>query len=169
MLPRKPNKNQSTSNAMVVFAGAENMLTIVVFACVIVLFAMMLDLASGLYKAKQRGEVRTSWGLKRTISKFIMYEGSMLIAAGVDVLIHFSRLFVLFGLNPIVGIPIITCIVGIFLLIVEFISVREKADKKTKGDMEKVETAIGKLITKEDLVSILEELKKKGGENEQVD
>lgn len=93
----------------------------------------------------------------------------MLIAAGVDVLIHFSRLFVLFDLNSIVGIPIITCIVGIFLLIVEFISIREKADKKTKGDMEKVETAIGKLITKEDLVSILEELKKKGGENVQVD
>ena len=59
--------------------------------------------------------------------------------------------------------------VGIFLLIVEFISIREKADKKTKGDMEKVETAIGKLMTKEDLLSILEELKKKGGENVQVD
>ena len=32
-----------------------NMLTIVVAACILVLFAMLIDLASGLYKAKQRG------------------------------------------------------------------------------------------------------------------
>lgn len=75
------------------------MLTVVVVACVVVLLAMMLDLASGLYKAKLRGEIRSSWGLKRTLSKFIAYEGGMLIAAGVDLLMHLSKLVDLFGLT----------------------------------------------------------------------
>lgn len=120
------------------------MTVVVVIACIIVFFAMMIDLASGLYKAKQRHEVRSSWGLKRTLSKFIMYEGGMMIASGVDVLIYFSRLFELFHLTPIVGIPVVTCLIGIFLLVVEFMSIREKADKKTKKDFSEA----GELITK---------------------
>ena len=111
------------------------MLSIVVIACIVVLFAMMLDLASGLYKAKIRGEIRSSWGLKRTLTKFITYEGGMLIAAGVDLLMHLSKIPALFGLHTIQGIPVITCLVGVFLLVVEFISIREKADKKTKQEM----------------------------------
>lgn len=120
---------------MNVIQGAENMLTIVVIACIVVLFAMTLDLASGLYKAKIRGEIRSSWGLKRTLSKFIAYEGGMLIAAGVDLLMHLSKIPELFGLHTIEGVPVITCLVGVFLLVVEFISIREKADKKTKKEM----------------------------------
>lgn len=120
------------------------MTTVVVVACIIVFVAMMIDLASGLYKAKQRGEIRSSWGLKRTISKFIAYEGSMMLAAGVDLLIYFSRLFELFHLHIIVGIPVVTCIIGIFLLVVEFMSIRERADKKTKKDFSEA----GELITK---------------------
>lgn len=120
---------------MKIFQGAENMLSIVVIACIVVLFAMMLDLASGLYKAKIRGEIRSSWGLKRTLTKFITYEGGMLIAAGVDLLMHLSKIPELFGLHTIQGIPVITCLVGVFLLVVEFISIREKADKKTKKEM----------------------------------
>lgn len=120
---------------MKIFQGAENMLTVVVIACLVVLLAMALDLASGLYKAKIRGEIRSSWGLKRTLSKFIAYEGGMLIAAGVDLLMHLSKLPELFGLHTIEGVPVITCLVGVFLLVVEFISIREKADKKTKKEM----------------------------------
>lgn len=111
------------------------MLAIVVVAMVIVLIAMSIDLASGLYKAKLRGELRTSQALKRTLTKFITYEGGMLIAAGVDMLIHMSRLTELFGLVSIYGVPVVTCLVGVFLLVVEFISIREKADKKTRKEM----------------------------------
>ena len=104
------------------------MLGIVVLSMVIVFLAMIIDLVSGLIKAKQRNEVRSSYGLKRTLNKFIMYEGGMLIAAGVDVLIHLSHLLELFRLDVILGIPIITILLGVYLLVVEGISVREKAD-----------------------------------------
>lgn len=151
-----------------------NMLTIVVAACILVLFAMLIDLASGLYKAKQRGEVRSSYGLKRSVGKFIMYEGSMLIAAGVDLLIHYCRLFKLLHLDVVYGLPLITCLIGIFLLAVEFLSVREKADEKTRLELSRAEQLAAKMLNKEELVdaltkAIVNATKQKGGEYENTD
>lgn len=140
---------------MNIFQEAANMLAVVAVACVVVLFAMMIDLASGLYKAKLRGEIRSSWGLKRTLTKFITYEGGMLIAAGVDLLMHMSRLVDLFGLDAIHGVPVITCLVGIFLLVVEFISIREKADKKTKKELSDAVDVVTKLLSNENIKEIL--------------
>lgn len=150
--------------------GTGFMMYVVVLACLIVFMAMIVDLASGLYKAKQRNEIRSSWGLKRTLSKFIMYEGGMVIAAGIDLLIFLSKLFVLFHLDVLQGVPIITCVVGIFLLIVEFLSVREAADEKTKTEMSRVATAAATLVNKDDLVTaittaIIEATKQKSHEN----
>lgn len=130
------------------------MLTIVVVACVVVLFAMMLDLASGLNKAKQRGELRSSQALKRTLNKFIAYEGGMLIAAGVDLLMHMSHLVQLFGMEAIYGVPVITCLVGVFLLVVEFISIREKADKKTKKQMEDAAVLLTEMLKNENIKEV---------------
>ena len=138
-----------------IFNGTDSMLSIVVAACIVVFFAMVIDLVSGLMKAKQRHEIRSSWGLKRTLSKFIMYEGGMLIAAGVDLLIHLSHLLQLFHLDLIYGIPVITCLLGIFLLLVEFLSVREKADEKTKTEISRAADAAAKLISAEDLAEAI--------------
>lgn len=131
------------------------MVTIVVVAMMIVLIAMLLDLASGLYKAKLRGEIRSSQALKRTITKFITYEGGMMIAAGVDLLIHLSRLMDLFGLDVLIGVPVVTCLVGVFLLVVEFISIREKADKKTRKDMEAAAELLSRVLTNENALDML--------------
>ena len=94
-------------------------LIIIVIACFIVLLAMAIDLASGLAKAKVRGEIRSSWGLKRSLIKFITYEGGMLIAAGIDLLIFLCKVMALVHMEILEGIPIVTCMVGIFLLVVE--------------------------------------------------
>ena len=40
-------------------AAARSMCFVIVIACLIVLAAMGIDLCSGLYKAKQRGEIRS--------------------------------------------------------------------------------------------------------------
>lgn len=138
-----------------IFTGAENMLSVVVLACFVVLCAMVIDLISGLAKAKQRGEIRSSWGLKRSLNKFIMYEGGMLIAAGIDLLMHASHVYQLFALEAIYGIPVITCLLGVFLLVVEFLSVREKADEKTRTEMSRVAELASKMVHKEELVDAL--------------
>lgn len=140
------------------------MIGIVVLSMVVVLFAMIIDLISGLMKAKQRNEVRSSYGLKRTLNKFIMYEGGMLIAAGVDLLIHLSHLQELFNLEVIHGIPVVTLLLGIYLLIVEGISVREKADQKIRGEMQKANEIMSKMISREELVELLADVVKRRDE-----
>lgn len=140
---------------MITIETVGSMITVVVVAMMIVLIAMLLDLGSGLYKAKLRGEIRSSQALKRTITKFITYEGGMMIAAGVDLLIHLSRLVDLFGLDVLIGVPVVTCLVGVFLLVVEFISIREKADKKTRKDMEAAAELLSRVLTNENARDML--------------
>ena len=118
--------------------GTRPMLAIAGACIFFVILSMILDLISGLYKARQRGELRSSYGLSRTVSKFILYSGSVIIALMIDVMIHYSRLFVLMHLQPIVGVPIVTCLMSIFLCVIEFLSIREKAEEKTRKDMERV-------------------------------
>ena len=118
--------------------GTRPMLAIAGACIFFVILSMVIDLISGLYKARQRGELRSSYGLSRTVSKFILYSGSVIIALMIDVMIHYSRLFVLMHLQPIVGVPIVTCLMSIFLCVIEFLSIREKAEEKTRKDMERV-------------------------------
>lgn len=131
------------------------------FAMLIVLFAMCIDLASGLYKAKLRNDIRTSQALKRTLSKFIAYEGGMMIATGVDILLHISRLWSVIGVNVFEEVPMVTCLVGVFLLIVEFLSVREKADQKTKNKMNEAASVLGDVLSKDSVKSALETMIRK--------
>ena len=135
------------------------LLKMVVLVMLLVLAAMIIDLGSGLYKAKQRGELRTSEALRRTLSKFISYEGGLAIAAMVDVLISMAKFFELFGIGRLSEVPVVTILVGIFLLIVEFMSVREKADEKTKKQQADTAAILAKLISKEDLKELIEAIK----------
>lgn len=130
------------------------MTIIAIMAMLIVFFAMMIDLASGLRKAKIRGELRSSQALKRSITKFITYEGSMIIALGFDMLIHMSKLLQMFGLDIVYGVPVITCLVGMFLLAVEFMSVREKADQKTKKEMSDAAALLAKMLENDNLKGV---------------
>ena len=112
---------------------AKPMLLIIAIAAVIVFLAMMVDLVAGLYKAHLRGDAHKSEALKRTGFKFCLYEGSLLIAAGVDMLVHLSKLYHWFDFRVgevVYGLPLITIGMGIFWCVVEFLSVREKADEK---------------------------------------
>ena len=148
------------------FDGAETMFTIVCVACLIVFFAMAIDLGSGLYKANQRGELRNSTALKRSVCKFINYEGAMLIAAGVDVLLHLCKFYAVIRIDALVGIPVVCCIVGVFLCIVEFLSVKEKADEKTKIRISEAEKFIGQFVTKKELGDIIvDAMRKIGSDN----
>ena len=133
------------------------MLAIACACALFVMLAMLIDLISGLYKAKLRGELRTSYGLSRSVSKFILYGGSVMIALMVDIMVHYSRLFVLMKLQPIVGVPVITCLVSVFLCVIEFISIREKAEDKVRKRMDKTLGAIIELVGRERLRDILSE------------
>lgn len=101
----------------------------------VVLSAMGIDLVSGLNKAKLRGEATTSRLLRKSISKFITYEGSLFLGFLLDLLIYLGKLFEVFhkvlDFNHLfLGIPIISTVISIFLVGIEIKSVFEKADQK---------------------------------------
>lgn len=120
-----------------ILIGVKGMSVCIAFVAIIVFIAMMVDLGAGLYKAFLRGDARRSEALKRTGYKFCLYEGSILIAAGVDLMIHMAKLPMWFEWELIYQVPLITIALGIFWCVVEFLSVREKADEKTHSDMAK--------------------------------
>ena len=145
---------------------------VAVMVMLAVLLAMIIDLGAGLYKAKQRGELRTSEALRRTLSKFISYEGGLMIATIADLFIHLSKFYQLVGMSALIGVPIVSILVGLFLLVVEFMSVREKADAKTKKQQEQAAGLLMKLVSKEDLAEFFKWIAEKnhaagGGEGDE--
>jgi len=139
----------------VLFEGTRPMLAIAGACIGFVIIAMAIDLISGVYKAKLRGEVRTSYGLSRTVSKFILYCGSAIIAAMIDLMIHYSHLMILMKFAPLVGVPVITCLLSVFLCIIEIKSIREKADEKTNKDVDDVARMLLYAIGRERLREIV--------------
>lgn len=146
-----------SERVLVELLSLKRLISVAVVAMVIVLVAMVVDLASGLYKAKLRGELRTSEGLRRTLMKFITYEGGMLIAVGVDMLLHLSQIGAFLHLDIFHNVPLVTCLVGIFLLVVEMLSVKEKADAKTQKSIDEAARLAVKLATKEEVIALLKE------------
>lgn len=135
--------------------GTKIMLIMGVVAEVVVLLAMSADLACGLYKAKLRGEFAQSELLKRTGMKFCLYEGSMLIALCVDVLIHFTHLYEAIGLPVVMqNLPLVSFVMAVYWCAVEWLSIREKASDKVRSKMAKVER-LASMLTKEELTEIL--------------
>ena len=136
-------------------------LTLSAVAMLLVFLAMAIDLMAGLRKAKKRGEIRSSWGLKRTIDKFVSYEGAMLIASMADVMVFFCHVWEIVGLKMLQGVPVLSCVLAVFLLLVEFISVREKADEKTKTEISRAGDVLKNVTREEVLKAIADALKNK--------
>lgn len=128
-----------------IFANCGDMFLISVLVYLVILMAMSVDLACGIRKAKIRGEYTNSTALSRSVTKFITYEGGLLIATGVDLLIHLGKFWEIFGLDVMMGIPLVTIVIGIFVCSVEWISIREKADEKTKKEMKQAAIIAGKV------------------------
>lgn len=124
---------------MRIFTGIYEMLIIVIFEFFIVLFAMGWDFASGYYKAKLRHESRNSYGLRRTVSKFILYAGSLCIACGIDSISFVCRFWEFIHLSPLMKIPVVASILSVFILVTEVRSIWEKADAKQRISIPQVQ------------------------------
>ncbi len=101
----------------------------------LVLIAMIIDLIFGIQKAISLGEVRTSYGLRRSGKKFIEYYSILILALTVDILASIVDSY---------NLPYITFTVGVYLVITEGISIREKASEKERRKQNK---DIGMLLT----------------------
>lgn len=145
------------------------MFLISVLGYLVVLLAMSIDLVSGIRKAKVRGEFTNSTALSRSVTKFITYEGGMMIGTGVDLLIHLGKFWELLSLDVMLGVPVVTLLIGIFICGVEYLSIREKADAKTKKDMKQAAVIAGKIastmLNKEELAEAITQALINAGSN----
>lgn len=143
---------------MKMFNGIYEMLIIVIFEFFIVFIAMGWDFCSGYYKAKLRREDRNSYGLRRTVSKFILYAGSLCIACGIDSISFVCRFWEFVHLSPLMRVPVVASIVAVFILVTEVRSIWEKADAKQRRQAGKAAELIGSVFNKEMLKDALSEV-----------
>lgn len=135
-----------------ILQGLPIMYLIVVVAMCVVIGAMCMDAAFGWRKAKLRGEARTSYLFSRSITKFALYEGVLFISAGIDTLIHF--VWAQFSTSSIHCVPLASILVAITLCIVEIWSMREKAEEKTRNNINHAIKVVADAISREEAVDI---------------
>lgn len=138
-----------------ILVGTDILMLIGAIVSIVVLIAMMIDLASGWQKAKQRDEAHNSYALSRTLNKFLLYEGGVIIALGIDLLLHLAHFWSLLGIDLLASVPVVAILIGIYLCLVEWLSLCEKADEKQRKHFAQVESAAVKLLSKDELVEAL--------------
>lgn len=105
---------------------------IVVGLWILIFVATMIDLRTGIKASKARGNFRTtSKGLRQTLNKYKEYTSIMAIAFIVDFALSYlctlESIFSFFGLFRV---PLFSVIAFLFIVITEWISVKENIEKK---------------------------------------
>lgn len=125
---------------------------------ILVFLAVMADLISGCRKAKQRGELRSSYGFRRTVDKLARYYIPLFALTVVDTM----QMIVVGYLNGYHGfsiplLPVMTLLGAIGIGIIEVKSILEKAEDKAK--FERVGVLAGDIIkNKDDAAAIIAKL-----------
>lgn len=124
---------------------------------------MGIDLISGLYKATQRHEKKTSYGLHRTVVKFLGYIGSLCGTLFIDVMLAVGHLWPLLGIDILSSIPVMTILMCIFNCSIEIFSIREKSTAKSDRRAVNQLVAIVKTMEAAEVKRLLEALGEKKG------
>lgn len=126
-------------------------IAVVAIMWLLVAVAIVIDLFSGVRKAKERGELRTSYGFKQTVNKVVLYYAFMSFAFLMDCIGTFFY-----------PLPFVTFIAAFFLIFIEAKSMLEKAHDKDKRKFNKSIQELAILLeNKEDLIKGLTEILKK--------
>lgn len=112
----------------------------------LVLLAVFADLWSGVRKAKQRGEARTSYGFKRTVDKLCKYYNLMIALTILDCMQIVGIWYVdaYYGYHMPVF-PIVTLVGAFCIGAIEVKSIYEKADDKVKDDYHQVAAMLAEI------------------------
>lgn len=149
---------------------------LIIIACVyaLVLFVVFLDLWAGIRKAKQRGEYRSSYGLRKTVDKISRYFNMILVITAIDVV----QMLAITQLNPQTNhtlpvLPFFTFIGAMFVGFIELKSIYENNEAKERAKIGDAAKILSQIIQHKDeqeiIAGVIEYLKKekeKGGGNE---
>ena len=145
--------------------------TLIVCCCIVLLFYIVAlglifaDLWAGVRKAKQRGEYRTSDGLKRTVGKINKYFAMHFAMTLVDA-VQISLLYMLYheyGYD-IPMLPVFTLIGVLYEAYVEIKSIMEPADIKERKQQEDFKRLLQQALSegglRERVIKIIEDSKR---------
>ena len=131
-------------------------LGILAFIYIIILAMVLLDLWSGIRKAKQRGEYTSSYGLRRTFDKLGKYYNVIIALTVADVLqMGFLWHYNIENQMSIPILPFVTALGAFFVCFVEIKSICESADKKMRGQYQEAAKQISHILKNKDGIEIL--------------
>lgn len=140
---------------------------LIIIACVyaLVLFVVFLDLWAGIRKAKQRGEYRSSYGLRKTVDKISRYFNMILVITSIDVV----QMLAITQLNPQTNhtlpvLPFFTFIGAMFVGFIELKSIYENSEAKERAKIGDAAKILSQIIQHKDeqeiIAGVIEYLKK---------
>ncbi len=120
-------------------------------------FAMvLLDLWSGIRKAKKRGEYTSSRGLRRTIEKLAKYYNVIFAFTIADLLqLGFFWNYNIENEASVPLLPFVTAAGAAIVCAIEIKSIYESADKKLKGDAQEVLKQVGAVLKHRDKLEMI--------------
>lgn len=135
-------------------------LAIVVAEYFLVLAAAAADLASGLRKARRRGETTRSRALRRTVDKLARYYNVLIVLTVVDAMQITAAVFLRTVENyDVPTIPIFTLIGSLGMAFIEVKSIFEKGDDKEKQQLAELVSLLETIADNDRLKRIIEKLK----------
>lgn len=117
----------------------------------LVLIAIFCDLWSGIRKAKQRGDFRSSTGLRKTIGKVSNYYNMLFVITIIDIL----QMLLILLLNThttttLPALPFLTIFGGIFACAIEIKSIFEKNTDKEKARVQETAKMLSEILKNKD-------------------
>lgn len=136
-------------------------LAVVAAEYVLVLAAVAGDLASGVRKARRRGEATRSRALRRTVDKLARYYNVLAVLTVVDAMQLTAAMF----LREVEGygvptVPVFTLVGSLGMAIIEVKSIFEKGDEKERERVGELAELIESLAGSERLKQVVESLTK---------
>lgn len=122
----------------------------------LVLVMIFLDLWAGVRKARQRGEYRSSYGLRKTGIKVAQYFNVLMLMTVVDAL----QMLFIWHLNSQISfkiptVPLFTFCMAIFYGVIEGKSMYEKAEDKDKGKYQDAAKLAKEVLSNKEAQSII--------------
>lgn len=140
-----------------------NELVIICMFAVLTLAAMCIDFVAGWHKAKLNGTARKSQAMKRSVSKFILYEGALSIAGAMDLVINICGFWKVLHLAELHSVPVVCAVITLFLMAIEIKSLKESADSKEQKNVRDMLDLIVGIVGMDKLGEIVSERLKETG------
>ena len=134
---------------------------IIICACyVVVFFAILSDLCSGIRKALKAGTYSGSFGLRETVGKLAKYYNVLVAVSLLDILslLTVGSLQIQGMLKAIPLFPFFTMAVAGYLTFIEFTSVFESLEDKEKARVRKDMAKLDKLLKDKEKMQVIKDL-----------